>query len=58
MLERVGSLPLNRSRPKKKKDQLALVQSPFNYFTIGPVPTTPGGWGLRNPVSKEPGQRK
>lgn len=23
----------------------------------GPAPTTPGGWGLRNPEPKEPGQR-
>jgi hypothetical protein len=42
---------------KKKKDQLALAQYGDNYSAIGPIPTIPGGWGLRNPESKGPSQR-
>jgi hypothetical protein len=26
-------------------------------YAIGPIPTIPGGWGLRNPEPKGPGQR-
>jgi hypothetical protein len=44
--------------PKKKKDQLALVQYRINSSATGPIPTTPGGWGLRNPEPKGPGQRR
>ena len=44
--------------PKKKKDQLSLAQSrDFNSPATGPIPTAPGGWGLRNPEPKGPGQR-
>jgi hypothetical protein len=44
--------------PKKKKDQLALAQDGDKLFLrTGPIPTTPGGWGLRNPGLKGPGQR-
>jgi hypothetical protein len=32
------------------------VSWPF-FAALGPVPTIPGGWGLRNPKPKEPGQR-
>ena len=38
-----------------KKDQLSLV--PCAIAALGPVPTIPGGWGLRNPKPKEPDQR-
>jgi hypothetical protein len=34
-----------------------LVQYGDKLPATGPAPTTPGGWGLRNPESKEPGQR-
>ena len=40
---------------KNKKDQLALAQCVIS--ALGPVPTIPGGWGLRNPKPKEPDQR-
>lgn len=30
----------------------------INYLATGPILTTPGGWGLRNPEPKGPGQRK
>ncbi len=45
--------------PEKKKDQLSLAQKVGINFGLrtGPVPTTPGGWGLRNPEPKGPGQR-
>jgi hypothetical protein len=39
---------------KNKKGQLALA---LDFAALGPVPTIPGGWGLRNPKPKEPGQR-
>jgi hypothetical protein len=41
---------------KKKKDQLALALMKMVPAT-GPILTTPGGWGLRNPEPKGPGQR-
>src|SRR5438874_2227103 len=37
-----------------KKDQLALA---LLVVRTDPIPTTPGGWGLRNPEPKGPGQR-
>jgi hypothetical protein len=40
---------------QKKKDQLTLAQCGIS--ALGPVPTIPGGWGLRNPKPKEPDQR-
>src|SRR6202163_750048 len=44
--------------PQKKKDQLTLAQDGDKLFLrIGPIPTAPGGWGLRNPELKGPGQR-
>ena len=45
-----------RKHPQKKKDQLALAQVVISLRT-GPIPTAPGGWGLRNPEPKGPGQR-
>jgi len=30
----------------------------INYLRTGPILTTPGGWGLRNPEPKGPGQRR
>jgi len=51
---RIGPTPA----PQKKKDQLALAQYGVNYLRTGPIPTTPGGWGLRNPEPKGPGQRR
>src|SRR6202158_4526748 len=45
------------STPQKKKDQLSLAQYGDKLFLrTGPIPTTPGGWGLRNPEPKGPGQ--
>ena len=45
--------------PKKKKDQLALAQfSGLLPLRTDPIPTAPGGWGLRNPEPKGPGQRR
>ena len=38
---------------QKKKGQLALA---LDVAALGPVPTIPGGWGLRNPKPKEPDQ--
>jgi hypothetical protein len=37
-----------------KKDQLALA---LLVARTDPIPSTPGGWGLRNPEPKGPGQR-
>lgn len=52
------SLGLKTRGLKNKKGQLALALSViFRSCVIGPVPTAPGGWGLRNPEPKEPGQR-
>jgi hypothetical protein len=59
----VSDAPLARrgmtaTPPKKKKDQLALAQDGDKLFLrTGPIPTAPGGWGLRNPGLKRPGQR-
>ena len=45
--------------PKKEKDQLSLAQSRgVKPPAIDPIPTAPGGWGLRNPEPKGPGQRR
>jgi len=45
--------------PKKKKDQLSLAQCGDRLICgTGPIPTAPGGWGLRNPEPKGPGQRR
>jgi hypothetical protein len=60
MRERSGDgkeRPLRQQHPdtKKKKDQLTLAQCGIS--ALGPVPTIPGGWGLRNPKPKEPDQR-
>jgi hypothetical protein len=44
--------------PKKKKDQLSLAQYRDNLAATDPILTAPGGWGLRNPEPKGPGQRK
>ena len=44
--------------PKNKKDQLSLAQGGEIWLRTGPILTTPGGWGLRNPESKGPGQRR
>jgi len=30
---------------------------PPDLAALGPIPTIPGGWGLRNPKPKGPGQR-
>lgn len=40
---------------QNKKDQLTLAQCGIS--ALGPAPTIPGGWGLRNPKPKEPDQR-
>src|SRR5882757_2294 len=42
---------------KKKKDQLSLAQYGDKLLRTGPILTAPGGWGLRNPEPKGPGQR-
>jgi hypothetical protein len=49
----------NPPSPKKKKDQLSLAQSDGELTPLrtGPIPKAPGGWGLRNPEPKGPGQR-
>jgi hypothetical protein len=47
----------NKVALKKKKDQLALALDNTDFPAIGPIPTIPGGWGLRNPKPKGPGQR-
>lgn len=44
--------------PNKKKDQLSLAQYRDNLAATDPILTAPGGWGLRNPEPKGPGQRK
>lgn len=45
--------------PKNKKDQLSLAQCwDLTPLRTGPIPTAPGGWGLRNPEPKGPGQRR
>jgi len=44
--------------PEKEKGPLALAQYGDKLFCYRPDPNVPGGWGLRNPVSRGPGQRK
>jgi len=45
--------------PKKEKDQLSLAQYRGETpLRTDPIPTAPGGWGLRNPEPKGPGQRR
>jgi hypothetical protein len=56
--ERIARFSNENTPPKKKKDQLALAQYGDSYLRTGPILTTPGGWGLRNPEPKGPGQRK
>lgn len=51
----LGNASAGIRRNKKKKDQLALAQCGIS--ALGPAPTIPGGWGLRNPKPKEPDQR-
>ena len=56
LLRMRGELGVGRNAPnKKKKDQLPLAQ--YGIPALGPAPTIPGGWGLRNPKPKEPDQR-
>src|SRR3954467_6658448 len=43
-----------QNRPQTKKDQLALA---LLVVRTDPILTAPGGWGLRNPEPKGPGQR-
>src|SRR4051812_28465163 len=43
-----------QNRPQTKKDQLALA---LLVARTDPILTAPGGWGLRNPEPKGPGQR-
>ena len=40
-----------------KKDQLSLARFRISP-AYRPIPTAPGGWGLRNPEPKGPGQRR
>ena len=54
--DRLRSIRENDPVRKKQKDQLALVHYGKNS-ALGPIQATPGGWGLRNPESKGPGQR-
>lgn len=45
---------------KNKNGQLALtgrIGADIYCRELDPILTTPGGWGLRNPVPKGPGQR-
>jgi hypothetical protein len=51
----VGKARRARNIPAQtKKDQLALA---LLVVRTDPILTTPGGWGLRNPEPKGPGQR-
>ena len=45
------------ARPKKKGPTLVGPVWGFSPLRTGPIPTAPGGWGLRNPEPKGPGQR-
>jgi hypothetical protein len=44
----------SRERGKRKRANLAAAP---DFAALGPIPTIPGGWGLRNPKPKGPGQR-
>ena len=56
---RKKSVEAETSRHKQpsqtKKDQLALA---LLVVRTDPILTAPGGWGLRNPEPKGPGQRR
>jgi hypothetical protein len=45
--------------PKRKRTNFRWPQWWWRFTPLrtGPIPTTPGGWGLRNPGPKGPGQR-
>src|SRR5271156_3503533 len=44
--------------PEKEKGPTRVGPVTDQYSASDPIPTTPGGWGLRNPASKGPGQRR
>jgi hypothetical protein len=58
VLDERAALSSQKAIPKTKKDQLSLAQQGIDYLRTGPILTTPGGWGLRNPEPKGPGQRR
>ena len=43
--------------PKRKRTNSRWPSIGVSFLRTGPILTTPGGWGLRNPVPKGPGQR-
>src|SRR5260370_39687083 len=47
-----------KKNPKRKRTNFRWPSMGINYLRTGPIPTTPGGWGLRNPEPKGPGQRR
>ena len=56
---RISIAPDRATGPQNKKDQLSLAQCwDLTPLRTGPIPTAPGGWGLRNPEPKGPGQRR
>jgi hypothetical protein len=56
--DRGPAIGCSKLKSQKKKDQLALALNAHRLFSaIGPILTIPGGWGLRNPKPKGPGQR-
>lgn len=50
-IERRGVSPAKKKRTNSRWPSMGINSA------LGPIPTTPGGWGLRNPESKGPGQR-
>src|SRR3954468_16843528 len=53
-IRRGGNIPTQTRPAQTKKDQLALA---LLVVRTDPILTAPGGWGLRNPEPKGPGQR-
>jgi hypothetical protein len=50
-IERRGVSPAKKKRTNSRWPSMGINSA------LGPIPTTPGGWGLRNPESKGPSQR-
>jgi len=46
-----------KERDAEKQKGPTLVGPVWRLPASGPIPTIPGGWGLRNPEPKGPGQR-
>src|SRR5438309_9509607 len=53
-MRRGRNIPTQTKPTQTKKDQLALA---LLVARTDPILSTPGGWGLRNPEPKGPGQR-